>query len=258
VHGKGFARGLMLWCQRERLPLDFVSWHEYFQPAEVFRTEAGAFREYLSEFPELKRAVRSFMITEWNEAWWPDRPQDHELGAAYCADCIVRSFIPAKIDRPCFFYVKQKDMDFRGDWSMIMANNVPKASYNVLRIFNGLSGKWVELTGGDDDVCGVAAWDVARKRLAVVLVNFRYRHALRRHVQVRVEPLPEAIQGGAWHEWVVDATHSNIWNDPQHPEMAELAETAHGPLNGSKLTWERTLEPNSVTLLELTAPRQAG
>lgn len=252
ANGKGFARGLMLWCQKERLPLDFISWHEYFHPAEVMVREANAFREYLSAFPDLSRSVRSFMITEWNEAWWADRPQDHEIGAAYCADCIVRAFIPAGIDRPCFFYVKQNDMNFRGDYSLLMADNVPKAVYNVLKMFNGLSGRWVELAGGDGEVCGVAAWDEARARLAVVLVNFQYRHNLRRHVRLRIDRLPQALAGGTWREYLVDATHSNIWNDPKHPEKAELTRTADGVLTGHAFTLDRTLGPHSVTLLELS------
>ena len=93
-HGKGFARGLMLWCQQENLPLDFVSWHEYFQAADVIAAEADAFREYLREFPRLEASVKSFMITEWNEAWWPNRPEDHEIGAAWCADGMIRAMIP--------------------------------------------------------------------------------------------------------------------------------------------------------------------
>jgi len=246
----------MLWCQKEKLPLDFVSWHEYFQPADVIAGQAKAFRDYLAEFPELQKTVRSFMITEWNEAWWADRPQDHEIGAAYCADCIVRAFIPNGIDRPCFFYVKQNDMNFRGDYSLLMANNVPKASYNVLKVFNGLSGRWVELSGGDGEVTGVAAWDPSKNRLAVVLVNFQYRYGIRRHVRLQIEPVPAALAGGSWREWTVDATHSNIWNDPGQPEKAELTETSHGPLNRG-LTWERTLAPYSVTLLELTAAQTA-
>lgn len=256
VNGKGFARGLMLWCQQEKLPLDFVSWHEYFHPADVIAGQAKAFREYLADFPELKRSVRSFMLTEWNEAWWADRPQDHELGAAYCADCIVRAFIPAGIDRPCFFYVKQNDMNFRGDYSLLMADNVPKASYNVLKIFNNLSGQWVEFAGGDGEVCGVAAWDEPRGRLAMVLVNFQYRHNLRRPVRLQVDSLPRSLTGGTWREWTVDATHSNIWNDPGRREKAELTETAKGELKQGWM-WEKTLEPNSVTLVELTANRRS-
>jgi Glycosyl hydrolases family 39 len=249
-HGKGFARGLMLWCQREKLPLDFLSWHEYFQSPETMVKEAQTFRTYLEDFPNLKRGVSSLMVTEWNEAWWADRPQDHEVGAAWCANSITRAFIPARIDRPCFFYVKQGDTTFRGDYSLLMKDNLPKASYNVAKIFNGLSGTWVALKGTDDDVSGVAAWDASRARLAVVLVNFRDRYALRRHVRLEIGTLPAGLVGGAWREWTVDATHANVWNDPS---KAELRPTGRGSLEkaGHRFQWDKSLEPNSVTLLEL-------
>ena len=251
-HGQGFARGLMLWCQQENLPLDFVSWHEYFQSPETIVKEAQAFRKYLEDFPALKQSVASFMITEWNEAWWPDRPQDHQIGAAWCANSITRAFVPAQIDRPCFFYVKQGDMGFRGDYSLLMKDNIPKASYNVAKIFNGLSGFWLTLNGSDGDVSGVACWDAQRKRLVVVLVNFRDRYALRRHVRLQIDELPAAIRGGVWQEWTVDATHSNVWNDLSKPE---LTKTGSGKLNANNFVVEKTLMPNSVTLVELKMPR---
>jgi hypothetical protein len=248
AHGQGFARGLMLWCEQEKLPLDFVSWHEYFQSPSTLVREAQTFRSYLDEFPALQKTVGSFMITEWNEAWWPDRPQDHEVGAAWCANSITRAFLPARIDRPCFFYVKQGDRGFRGDYSLLMKDNVPKAAYNVAKIFNGLSGQWIALTGTDDDISGVAAWDAARSRLAVVLVNFRDRYALRRQVRVELNEIPAALRGGEWREWTVDATHSNVWHDANR---AELTRTASGSLDAPGLALERTLGPNSVTLIEL-------
>jgi hypothetical protein len=248
-HGKGFARGLMLWCEQEKLPLDFVSWHEYFQEPQVIVKEARAFRTYLAEHPALEKSVTSFIITEWNEAWWPDRPQDHELGAAWCANSITRAFLPARIDRPCFFYVKQGDMSFRGDYSLLMGNNAPKASYNVAKIFNGLSGKWLSVKGTDNDVSAVAAWDAERRRLAVVLVNFRSRYGMRRLVHLKIESLPEALQNGGWQEWTVDATHSNVWNDQG---KAELARTQSGSTGPKSFFLEKTIEANSVTLVELT------
>lgn len=246
--GQGFARGLMLWCAQEKLPLDFVSWHEYFQPPEKIAKEAQVFRTYLEEFPTLKASVSSFMITEWNEAWWPDRPQDHEVGAAWCANSITRAFLPARIDRPCFFYVKQGDMNFRGDYSLLMQGNVPKASYNVAKIFNGLRGQWIPLDGTDGDISGVAAWDAARARLAVVLVNFRDRYALRRPVRLTIGELPAALRDAPWREWTIDATHSNVWHDQAR---AELTKTASGLAQGTSFAWEKTLGANSITLLEV-------
>jgi hypothetical protein len=188
------------------------------------------------------------MITEWNEAWWADRPQDHEVGAAWCANSITRAFLPAHIDRPCFFYVKQGDMGFRGDYSLLMKDNLPKASYNVAKIFNNLRGEWLTITGTDDDVSAVAAWDAKQRRLAVVLVNFRDRYALRRQVQLRINELPASLQGGRWQESVVDATHGNVWNDQN---KAELAVTRSGELSERSFFLKAALAANSVTLIEL-------
>lgn len=249
-HGRGFARGLMLWCEKKNLPLDFVSWHEYFQPADVIAKQAQGFRDYLKEFPRLEKGVESFMVTEWNEAWWPDRPHDHELGAAWCADGMIRAMIPNGIDRPCFFYVKQGDMTFRGDWSMLMQDNRPKPTYNMARIFNSLSGRWLKVQGGDDDVCAVAAMDVDGRRLTVVLVNHRFRHPVRRQVKLAIEKLPQGFMKGKWQEFVIDPSHSNIFNDA---DRCELEMTDRGDFNNGKFDYDRTMLANSIVMLELTA-----
>ncbi|HOA75079.1 MAG TPA: hypothetical protein PL151_17115 [Phycisphaerae bacterium] len=248
ANGRGFARGLMAWCVQEKLPLDFVSWHEYFHPADIIAGQADEFRKHLDDYPQVKKTVKSFVLSEWSEAWWPNRPQDHEVGSAYCADCVIRAFIPKKIDRPCFFYVKQNDMGFRGDWSMIMQDNVPKPTFNMAKIFNGLSGRWLPVDGTDDEVCAVAAWDAQTRRLAVVVVNFRYRHNLRRHVRLTIDSLPRELAGGKYVQWTIDGTHSNVWHDRNR---AELERTGGGALEGAKFVLDATLEANSVTLVEL-------
>lgn len=248
ANGRGFARGLMAWCEQEDLPLDFVSWHEYFHPADIIAGQADAFRAYLKDYPKVQRQVKSFMLTEWSEAWWHNRPQDHEVGSAYCADGVIRAFLPKGIDRPCFFYVKQNDMNFRGDWSMIMQDNIPKPTYNMAKIFNGLSGRWLAVEGGDNEVSAIAAWDAQATRLAVVLVNFSYRHNLRRHVQLTLDRLPAELAGGRYVRWTIDGQHSNVWNDRDH---AELEQTQTGRIKGREFVLDATLEANSVTLLEL-------
>jgi hypothetical protein len=254
ANGRGFARGLMAWCAQEKLPLDFLSWHEYFHPSDIIAKEADAMHEYMNDYPTAKKSVKSLMITEWNEAWWPNRPQDHEVGSAYCGDCVIRAFIPKKVDRPCFFYVKQNDPQYRGDWSMLMPNNVPKPTYNMAKVFNSLSGQWLKVTGGDGDVCAVAAWDAGKKRMAFVLVNFAYRYSYRRQVTLSVDDLPRQLIGGDYRQWTIDATHSNVWNDPSH---AELEKTDSGLVAKERLNIELTLEANSVTLLEMSAkPRE--
>ncbi|MDZ4819643.1 MAG: hypothetical protein SGJ20_11795 [Planctomycetota bacterium] len=248
-HGRGFSRGLMAYCTEEKLPLNFLSWHEYFQSWQTVDKEAKAFKSYLEDYPTIKPQVKSLFITEWNEAWWSNRPHDHELGASWCADSLVRACIPNGDVKPCFFFVKQNDDIFQGHWAMIMKDNVPKASYNVLKMFNHLSGQWIEFTGTDDDVCGVASWDAEKKQLKVILVNYRDRYGVPRDVQLKIPGLPKELLNGQFKEHLVDGTHSNVWHDRK---TAELQQVNQGAIQGDSFVIDRTLEPNSVTLFELT------
>jgi hypothetical protein len=252
VHGRTFAKGLMLYCEREKLPLDFLSWHEYFQPSDVIAAQARRFREFASQVPSLRDRNLPLMITEWNQAWWTDRPHDHEVGAAWCADGIIRAFIAERIQYPCLFYAKQGDNDFRGDFSILMGGNKPKATYNAAKVFNGLSGKWAKVAGTDGEISCVAAYDEARKTLRVIAVNFQPRYGMRRHAQLRVSGLPQALRGGTWKEWIIDVTHSNAWHNP---DKAELEQAGGGKTDDSgTVQFERTLAPNSVTVFDIVAP----
>jgi hypothetical protein len=253
-HGKGFARGLMLWCEQEKLPLDFLSWHEYFQTADTIAKEADAFRAYLNDFPQLKQRDPELMITEWNQAWWADRPHDHELGAAWCADGMIRAIIPKHINKPCLFYVKQGDSSFRGDFSILMQDNRPKPVYNMARVFNSLRGHWLKIDGGDDDICAVAAIDDESHRAAIIVVNFRSRFPVKRRVQLKVTNLPSYLQNGNWHESVIDSTHSNLFTDSGH---CELETTASGTLMQDEFVTRQSLLPNSIVLFELKAAADA-
>jgi len=70
---------------------------------------------------------------------------------------------------------------------------------------------------------------------------------MRRNVRLQIAALPQELRSGKWREFVVDATHSNVWNDSHKPE---LTLTRSGTLEGA-FQFEATLGPNSVTLLEL-------
>jgi len=161
--------------------------------------------------------------------------------------------IPKQIDKPCFFYVKQGDMSFRGDWSMLMAGNVPKPAYNVARMFNSLRGKWVDVSGGSDDLCAVAAIDEHNQRLAILITNFRFRHSSRRHLGLATNNLPTAFYGGEWREWLVDSQHSNVFYDANH---GELEMTDKGKIGNQEFVYSKSLLANSVVMLELVAKKE--
>jgi hypothetical protein len=69
---------------------------------------------------------------------------------------------------------------------------------------------------------------------------------MERDVRVELGRLPVALAGGRWKQWVVDATHSNVWNDRSR---AELEMTAEGEI--SRPSFEVTMGPNAVVMFEL-------
>lgn len=253
VRGKVFARALMMYCRTHKLPLDFISWHEYWHPAELFVRETRTFRQYLDEFPDIRKNVRMFMLTEWNASWWPDRTQDHEMGAAWCADVMIRALLPERVDRPCFFYVKDNDSNLRGSWGLLIRDNVPKPVYHMAAMFNRMTGTRVALTGGDDEVCGLAAWDAKAKRLGVIVTNYRRGDGIPRKVRLAISSLPKELHGGRWQRTLVDPTHSNVWHDRSR---AELETVDQGPIKDGRLELDLRLLTGSITMLEVTGVRE--
>jgi hypothetical protein len=248
VHGRTFARGLMLYCDREQVPFDFLSWHEYFQPADVIAAQAKTFRELAGEIPSLRGRDLPLYVTEWNEAWWPDRPHDNEIGAAWCADGLIRCFIPHRA-KPCLFYAKQGDEGFRGDWGILMGpDNKPKPTYNAAKVFNRLSGKWLDVQGGDGEISCVAALDA--RRLQIVVVNFQPRYNARRSVKINLRNLPPAFAPASVSERLIDATHANAWNDANSADKYELCPGNDRPCRSGDALEYRLLA-NSVLEIDL-------
>jgi hypothetical protein len=79
-------------------------------------------------------------------------------------------------------------------------------------------------------------------------VNFRDRYGLKRPVSLRIKALPEALRGGTWQQWLIDATHSNVWNEQG---KAELAKVKSDVIEGEQFSFEQVLSANSVTLIEI-------
>ena len=119
----------------------------------------------------------------------------------------------------------------------------------MAKVSNGLKGQWIAVKGTDDEVSAVAAWNAPEKRLSLVLVNFKARYS--------APVIAYRTQGPAsrtgWRylcRWTIDATHSNVWNDRSHAELEQTGSGTVGPNDQ-----EESLAPNSVTLLEFSAPR---
>ncbi len=254
THGEEFMRGLLEHCEKTGAPLDFISWHEYFHPPDIIREEAEVTRRYMKDYPKAARGVREFMITEWNYAWWPDWPQDHELGACWAANSILRAMIPAGVAKPCFFFAKDGDDSFRGGWGMLMGPNRPKAVYNAAKLFSMMAPKQLKTSFSDPEVAIVAATDPRTGRTTVLVLNYAERYGVERKLALAFTNLDRRLKNGTLKRWVVDKEHSNAFHNKDRAEL-ECVSTA--PLGGSGHRVEQISVPtNSLTLLEIVPKGQ--
>jgi len=255
VNGETFMEGLIRFCAQRNLPLDFITWHEYFHPPKVYIEEMEKTKALLNKYPSVKRRVKGFFITEFNYAWWHDFSQDNEIGASWVANNVIRSAIPAGIDVLCFFYVKDGDNKFRGSWGLLMGGNLPKPSYFVYQLFAMMEKKRLEIKGGDEDICAIASSDDKGKRITIMIVHFPERYGIPRRVNLTINPLPKNLWGGESRLYLVDAKHNNLFHDAS---VRKLECTYNGKIPKSN-SWEihTLLLPNSVALLELTAPKNS-
>lgn len=248
VNGETFLKGLVRFCAEKNLPLDFITWHEYFHPPNVYIEEMEKTREILSEYPSIAKKIRGFFITEFNYAWWHDFAQDNEVGASWVANNVIRAGIPSGITALCYFYAKDSDNRFRGSWGILMGGNAPKPAYFVYQFFSMMENKRIEVKGGDEAICALASISEDRKRLTIIIVNFAERYCLPRRIRLTIKPLPFIFRGGKSRLYLVDPKHNNLF---YNPEIRELECNNEGVIPSSD-AWvvNMSLLPNSVVFIE--------
>ena len=257
VNGESYMRGLLQHCEKTGAPLDFISWHEYFHPPDIFREEAEVTRQYLKDYPRTSRGVRELMVTEWNYAWWHDWAHDNEVGAAWMVNSLLRGMLPAGIAKPCFFLAMDfgGSDEFKGEWGMLLGSGRPKAMFNAARLVAMLPRRRIPCALDDPELAVLAASDEACGRTAVLLVNFAERYGVERRVRLRMENLDERLRGGRVRVWTVDRERSNAFHDRARAELECVLER-EGPA-GRVLLEDLALPSNSVTLVELLPPADA-
>lgn len=254
VKGEKFMRGLLDYCEKTGAPLDFVTWHEYFQPHTIMKKEAEQIKAYLNDYPKVKAQVKEYAITEWNYAWWHDRAHDNEVGAAWTAASVLRGWMATGIQKPCFFLAKDFSSGLRGEWGLLTRENKPKAVANVCRMFNMMSSTKIECIGEDEQIAAFAAVEKTTGHLTVLVINFGERYGAPRKIRISIANPPKALKAGAvCKQYLVDVTHSNLWNDESRYNLEMVKETKVAASNS--ITVDFDLANNGVTMLDLASPK---
>lgn len=247
VNGEKFMRGLFEHCEKTGAALDFVTWHEYFHPPSTMKKEAEQIREYLDDYPKVKKQVKEYAVTEWGYAWWHDRAGDNEIGGAWAAATLLKGWMAAGVHKPCWFYAKDGCSPPCGDWGMFTSANKPKPVAHVCRLFNIIMApEKLSCDGEDDQIGSVASIDPKSGRITVLIFNFAERFGSPRQIKLTISGRSKPA---SCRRYLVDASHSNVINDESKPDLETVP--CDFKQHGDSIVTTFDLENNAVTLIEL-------
>jgi xylan 1,4-beta-xylosidase len=272
-------------CEKKRLPADFVSTHHY--PTDAFGKEgddtltqlAKSQRSILREqAQDAKRRSRGkpLYYTEWNAS---SNPRDSLHDEPYSAAFVVKTIMEANglVEGYSFWtfsdifeenYFPSKP--FHGGFGLLNLHGIPKPTYRAFELLHSLGSESLLVDGLHGTV---DAWVVRRVNKATVLFT---NHALPRHhlekqrVKFRLSNAPKPASAQIQR---IDEDHANprrLWKEIGAPEylsssqLDKLQDASQlkrervdfGYTNG-RIELEVTLPANSVAAIEFEFPRDS-
>jgi xylan 1,4-beta-xylosidase len=273
------------YCEKNRLPADFVSTHHY--PTDAFGEEgddtltqlAKSQRSILREqAQDAKRRARGkpLYYTEWNAS---SNPRDTLHDEPYSAAFVVKTIMEANglVEGYSFWtfsdifeenYFPSKP--FHGGFGLLNLHGIAKPAYRAFELLHSLGDESLLVDGLHETV---DAWVVRGVNKATVLLT---NHALPRcqlekqrvRIQLTNAPEPESA-----HVKRIDEDHANpqrLWKEmgaPEYLSSAQLdilqdeSQLKREPLDfeyaEGRIELEVTLPANSVAALEFEFPRES-
>ena len=181
-----WIKALIDFCQKNNLPLDFISWHRYSPNLDDYDQDLNQLISILTNYPQYQQAER--LITEFGPgsekvSWYENR-----VGAVQAI--AVSSYLLDKAHRIFAFEIKDGPEKLTSSWGMMNHENsgaLPKPRWNAYVFLNQLKGKRLPLEGNGRWVSGVAAKD--NREIKVLLVNFDPQQKHQEYVPVRIQNL---------------------------------------------------------------------
>ena len=274
------------YCEKNRLPADFVSTHHY--PTDAFGEEgddtltqlAKSQRSILREqTQDAKRRARGkpFYYTEWNAS---SNPRDSLHDEPYSAAFVVKTIMEANglVEGYSFWtfsdifeenYFPSKP--FHGGFGLLNLHGIPKPTYRAFELLHSLGNESLVVDGLHETV---DAWVVRGGNKKTVLLT---NHALPRHQlekqRVRMQ-LTNAPEPASAHVKRIDEDHANpqrLWKKMGAPEylssaqldkLQDASELQREPLDlryaEGRIEFDVMLPANSVAALEFEFPRAAS
>jgi xylan 1,4-beta-xylosidase len=195
---------LLAFCAKNKIPLDFVSWHGYHSDPQWFRKTIDSMHEQLRQFPNLHPET---VIDEWNMALG-EGSIDPRFQPAFIVETTFQ-MLEAGLDLSCYYHIR--DYPFAADqfrkfypesfvaeqeifWDRIPNylglfdyENQARPSYFVFRLLERLTGARLGVDSDSPKVHGMATYDESLGATSVLLWNYSEAAT---DVNLRLENLP--------------------------------------------------------------------
>ncbi len=257
-------------CERERLPADFISTHQYPTDGQgsgeqnteetLARTRRGVMHDWARE-TRRRAGARPLYYTEWNSSSDSRDPlHDEPYAAAFIVKTVMESV--HLVDGYSFWTFSDifaetyfPSVPFHGGFGLLTLHGIAKPAYRAFELLHRLGTQQCPVAGRHHTV---DVWVVREQRHITVMIT---NHALPRHpidtelvrVLLRNAPRPQVARIER-----IDASHANpkrVWQEWGAPEYLSGTQVEHLHAASRLLSEEHPLRTDVGTVcLEVTMP----
>jgi len=219
-------------CERNRLPADFISTHQYptdnFErdpetEVQLFKSQRGIMRE-VAQDTKRKACGRPVYYTEWNSS---SNPRDPFHDEPYAAAFAVATIMEAKglVDGYSFWTFSDifeenyfPSVPFHGGFGLLNLHGIPKTTYRAFELLHNIGTQQLLVDGLHETVdCSVIRND---STVTVLLTNHTTPgHSIEtEHLEIRLNNVAEPTEVNIQR---IDAGHANpklLWEEMGQPE----------------------------------------
>jgi len=176
-------------CEKEKIPLHFVSWHIYNSSPKRIRETIDYIKDLLKRHPDIKAQT---ILDEWNMDL-SNPPEDPRFQPCFVAE-VIWQMKEATLDYSCYYHIRDyhvllepfaKFMSpggtaFMYKWwnrrpqydGLFDYQNTVRPAYFTFKLLSRLTGERLRLTSNAKSVHGLASWDEQLQLYNVLIWNF--------------------------------------------------------------------------------------
>lgn len=180
---------LLEFCEEQKVPLHFVSWHIYSSSPQQIRGTINYVKELLKKYPSIKVET---ILNEWNMDL-SNPPTDPRFPPCFVAE-VIWQMKEAGLDYSCYYHIRDYHVSFESfskfmspggtafmhNWwnrrpqydGLFDYQNTVRPTYFTFKLLSRLTGERLRLTSSSETVHGLASWDQKLQLYNVLAWNF--------------------------------------------------------------------------------------